>query len=55
MLNSNYIILKDRNNVNSNGLIMRWEADHPEYSYRIYHDFTNPILNISILYKNMYL
>lgn len=55
MIRSNYLIIKDRNYPTSNGRIIKWTSGHKEYSHYIYHDFSTPLTNLSITYKNMYL
>lgn len=57
MLNSNYLIIKERNYPNENGKIVRW-ADSLKgrsYSHKIVHNFESPLSNFIIQYKNMYL
>lgn len=54
MLQSNYIMLKDRNKMDSNMEVHSWTASNPEYSYKVTHDFPVQLTNVSIKYKNMY-
>ena len=55
MLQSNYIIIRDRNYPTATGHIVGWSQDNKEYSHRIYHTSNVPLENLSIEYKNMYL
>ena len=58
MLQSNYIILQDRNRATASGKIVAWHNDNigGRYnSHRIYHDVNTPLENLTILYRNMYL
>lgn len=59
MFNSNYIKLKDRNLFTNDLRILAWTNNAKQNSYRIYHDFGNSnvtvtLTNIEILYKNLY-
>ena len=58
MLRSNYIVIRDRNYPTADGFITAWE-DYDDttrsYSHRIYHDLTQPLSNVEIRFKNMYL
>lgn len=58
MLRSNYIVIRDRNYPTADGFITAWE-DYDDttrsYSHRIYHDLTQPLSNVQIRFKNMYL
>ena len=55
MLQSNYIIIQDRNYPTAAGKIHGWQTNHPEYSHRITHNVSGGLHNIQVLYKNMYL
>ena len=55
MVRSNYLIIKDRNTFSTDGLILPWSAQHPDYSYRIYTDVSNGLENVSLNYKYFYL
>lgn len=55
MLNSNYIILRDRNHPTADGYITEWHENDKLLSHRIYHNIPGGISNLQILYKNMYL
>ncbi len=57
MLNSNYIIIRERNYPNQYGRIVGWNntTEGRRYSHRITHDFSTPLTNFVIYYKNMYL
>lgn len=55
MLRSNYIILRDRNMPTEDGYVTEWTVANKQYSHRIYHNMSNSISNVSVLYKNMYL
>ena len=56
-LYSNNIIIRDRNYPNEVGKIMKWENTEigRTYSHKITHDFSQPIENLQIYYRNMYL
>ena len=58
MLRSNYIIIRDRNYPTADGFITAWENYNDttkSYSHRIYHDVSQPLGNVQIRFKNMYL
>lgn len=57
MLKSNNIVIVDRNYPNENGKVVHWEntIKGKTYSHRIYHDLSDPISNLQIQYRNMYL
>lgn len=57
MLNSNYIIIKERNYPNESGYVVKWQdtVEGHRYSHKITHDFPIPLTNIQIEYQNMYL
>lgn len=55
MLNSNYIIIREKNHPNADGRIINWSETDRSLSHRIYHDFDVPLTNLTITYKNMYL
>ena len=57
MLRSNYIIIRDRNYPTSEGKVEKWQNvdGKRQYSHMIKHDCEVELLNLSILYKNMYL
>ena len=57
MLQSNNIVIVDRNYFTSEGKVINW-ADTEEghrYSHKIWHDFPCSLTNFQIIYKNMYL
>ena len=56
-LYSNNIIIRDRNYPNAAGKITKWEDTETghTYSHKITHDFSQPIENLQIYYRNMYL
>ena len=57
MLQSNNIIITERNYPNELGKIVRWQ-DTPQgrkYSHRLRHNLTVPLKNLQIVYKYMYL
>lgn len=57
MLQSNNIIITERNYPNELGKIVRWQ-DTPQgrkYSHRLQHNLTVPLKNLQIVYKYMYL
>ena len=54
MFDTNYLLLKDRNTFDENMLVNSWTEQHPDYSYKIYHDFSVPLSGVSIKYSNMY-
>lgn len=54
MLNSNYIVLRERNTLSKEMQVEAWTPESPTNSYRIYHDFPVNMENISIEYKNLY-
>ena len=54
MLSSNYLLLTDKNDLGDQFLVQAATVEHPEYSYKIYHDFPVILNNVSIKYKNLY-
>ena len=55
MLRSNYIIIRDRNYPTNNNMIEGWTSENPQWSHRIYHTSDQPLSNLSIIFRNMYL
>ena len=55
MINSNYLIIRERNQPNADGRIVSWSDDNKLASHKITHNFEGGISNLIILYKNMYL
>lgn len=58
MLKSNGIYISDRNHPNTFGKVVNRDTTTVTgrtYSHAIYHDFSQPINNLQIVYKNMYL
>lgn len=58
MLQSNYLIIKDRNYPTESGKIVKWEDTNDttrQYSHVLTHNLPVPISNIKIMYQNLYL
>lgn len=56
MLQSNYIIIRDRNYPDSEyGSVLKWDTNKKTNSHRIYHNSPAIMSSLSVLYKNMYL
>lgn len=55
MIKSNYLKLEDRNVPSAEGYVEPWSAEHPEYSYKIYHNATQALQDFKIFYKYKYL
>lgn len=54
MVNSNYLLLDEKNYFSSDFQIKRWASNTKTNSYRIYHTFNCILSNFSIKYRNMY-
>ena len=55
MVNSNYLILDERNTLDDSYTVQKRTEQHPDYSYEITHDVENGLKNLSFEYKNLYL
>lgn len=55
MVRSNYLTLKERNYLDANGMISRWQASAPTNTHIITHDCPVALDNFKINFKNMYL
>lgn len=55
MVNSNYLILDERNILDDSYTVQKRTEQHPDYSYEITHDVENGLKNLSFEYKNLYL
>ena len=60
MLQSNYIVIRERNYPTINGQVVSWRDDPNDpmahsYSHRISHDMPLPLTNIQIEYQTLYL
>jgi hypothetical protein len=55
MVNSNYLILDERNILDDSYMVQKHSELHPNYSYEITHDLEVDLENLSFEYKNLYL
>ena len=57
MVQSNNIVIRDRNYPNASGKVVKWMPTDPgrEYSHAISHDLAVPLRKLQIQYRNMYL
>lgn len=55
MVRSGYLILQERNVLDSNYQIQAWTGEHPDYAYLITHDVANGLSDLHFEFKNMYL
>ena len=55
MVRSGYLILQERNVLDSNYQIQAWTGEHPDYAYLITHDVANGLSDMHFEFKNMYL
>lgn len=55
MVRSQYLILDERNVLDSNYQIQAWEEAHPDYAYLITHDVANGLQDVHFEFKNLYL
>lgn len=54
MIRSNYIKLEEKNSP-INGYVVPWSQEHPNSSYRMYHDVPNGLSNVLLEYRYKYL
>ena len=55
MIKSNYLILDERNVLDSRYQVQAWEITHPDYAYYVQHDVPNGLQSLRFEFKNMYL
>lgn len=55
MVKSNYLMLDERNVLDSNFQVQKWTEVHPDYAYLIEHDLSCNLEKVHFEFKNLYL
>lgn len=55
MVKSNYLMLDERNVLDSNFQVQQWTTVHPDYAYLITHNLSSNLENVHFEFKNLYL